>query len=327
MRANLLIEAIRGGIQEKYFDGWVMVVDKSARIVKSLEYSDYTCLMRSCEKPLQAMAAYDLGAVDKFKFDRHEIPLSFASHTGSKEHQKVLLNIMRKTGIREDQLLCGILTPADRPERERLIRENLQPGVLHNNCSGKHIFVIAACLAQGWDTTTYANPNHPVQHHINTIIKKYCNPQEMHIAFDGCDMPVHSMTLAEMGAGFAKLFDGNTQYAEILAEAIAEYPEMAGGNGRIDTSIMQASKGKLIAKGGAEGLIIVTPRHTGEALVVKVAAGVDPIRNMVVVEALRQLNWLDTDPCEDAFLSEFANVDIINHAKRKVGVYKFNFSI
>jgi len=55
MKSNLLVEVIRGQVQEKYFEGWVIVVNKDKQILKSLDYTDYKCYMRSCEKPLQAL--------------------------------------------------------------------------------------------------------------------------------------------------------------------------------------------------------------------------------------------------------------------------------
>lgn len=139
-------------------------------------------------------------------------------------------------------------------------------------------------------------------------------------------MPIHAMSLIDMGAGFAKYFDGSTKYAELIADAVTKYPLNAGGKGRIDTSIIQASKGKLLAKVGAEGLIIVTPRHSGEALVVKMASGDDYVRNKVVIEALKQLKWFDTD-VDESYVKSFMDNDIYNHAKKQIGHYQFKFNL
>lgn len=326
MKSNLLVEAIRGQVQEKYFEGWAIVVNKDKQILKSLKNVDYKCYMRSCEKPLQALCAYDFGINTQYSLTKAEIALSYASHSGSKDHIELLDKLLKKTGVGKEQLLCGIHPPLDKIERLRLLKAAKEPDVLHNNCSAKHVIILACCMAKGWDTSTYTDFDHPIQLHINKIIQEYCQVGSIKVGIDGCSMPIHAMTLIEMGGGFAKYFDGTTPYAEQIADSITEYPLLAGGEGRIDSAIIQASKGKLIAKVGAQGLIIVTPRHSGEALVVKMASGDDDMRNMVVVEALQQLKWFEND-YDEGYLEAFVDTKIFNHAKKQVGYYEFKFSL
>lgn len=327
MKSNFLVESIRGELQETQFYGWVTVVDKNQKILTSLDIPDYTCFMRSCSKPIQALCAIESNVIEKFNLDQGDIALCFSSHSGSKEHVERLKNILTKAGITEDAIQCGTHPPFDSDERTRLIREGLTPSALHNNCSAKHSYVILTCLAKGWDISTYKNFDHPVQKYINELMTLYCQPEKLFLAIDGCGMPVHGMTLTNMGAGFAKFFDGTTPGAEIIADAIAKYPHLAAGYGRIDTAIIRASEGKLISKTGAEGLIIITPRQSGKALVVKTACGNNFIRDYVAVEALRQLNWLNKPPDEDEYLSNFTKTNLYNHSKDKVGYYKFKFKL
>lgn len=326
MKANLLVEAIRGSILEKYLEGWIIVVNKDKHILKSLENSDFKCYMRSCEKPLQALCVYDLGLVDKYDISISDIALSYASHSGSRDHVEQLKSLLKKVDIKQEQLLCGTHLPLDKEERLRLLKNDEVPGVLHNNCSAKHIFILACCQHKDWDTVSYTDFNHPIQKHINNVIQRYCNVEKIEAGIDGCSMPIHAMSLIDMGAGFAKYFDGTTKYAEKIADAVTEYPINAGGKGRIDSSIIQASKGKLLAKVGAEGLIIVTPRYSGEALVVKMASGDDYIRNKVVIEALKQLKWFEND-IDESYVESFMDNKIYNHAKKQIGYYQFKFSL
>ncbi|MEW5821403.1 MAG: asparaginase [Cyanobacteriota bacterium] len=325
MQGNLLIEAYRGEVVEASFYGWVLVVNSRLNILRSLTYSDNICYMRSCEKPLQALCSKKFNAIDKYNIIESEIAMSYSSHTGSSEHINQLENILNKTGVSQNQLHCGIHPPIDKEERHRLIREGIKPSVLHNNCSAKHLFVLASCKASGWPLDNYTDPAHPVQREIIEIVKYYCQTDTLKIGIDGCSMPIHAMPLLNMGAGFAKYFDGSTEYAEILADAVSKYPHLAGGYGRIDSAIIQSSDGKLLAKVGAEGLIIVTARHTGEALVVKLSCGNDYMRNYVVIEALKQLNWLANDPLDDELLKPFSNQEIYNHAGKNIGKLRFKF--
>lgn len=327
MKSNLLVEALRAGVQEKRFYGWVLVVDKTAKIMSSLEREDFFCFMRSCEKPIQSYSAFKLGAVAKFGLEIPEIAISFASHIASSEHIKYLNGLMKKLGISESALLCGPHMPFDKKECKRLLKEDLTPSVLHNNCSGKHLFVIASCLANGWTLPDYTEFDHPVQKEITATIERFCQVKETILGVDGCGMPVHAMNLTNMGAGFAKFFDGEDNYANQIADAVTQYPDLAGGKGRIDSSIIEATKGKLIAKVGAEGLLIITPRYSGEALVVKMAAGIDYMRNLVAVEAIRQLGWFDFDVEENDLIRPFAQSKLFSHSGKEVGEYKYTFKI
>lgn len=327
MKSNLLVEALRAGIQEKRFYGWVMVVDKNVNVLSTLEQQDYFCFMRSCEKPIQSYCAFKLHAVDKFNLKPPEIALSFASHIASQEHIDYLKSIMTKLGVTERELLCGAHMPFDEAECKRLIKNDLTPSVLHNNCSGKHLFVIASCLAQGWSLPDYTEFDHPVQKEITRTIEHFCQIKDVVPGIDGCGMPVHAMNLANMGAGFAKFFDGEDHFANQIADAVTKYPHLAGGKGRIDSSIIEATNGKIIAKVGAEGLLIITLRYSGEALVVKMAAGIDYMRNLVAIEAMRQLGWFDFDIETNQIITPFAKSRLYSHSGKEVGEYKFTFTI
>ena len=322
MQSNFIVESLRGDVQEKRFYGWIILVDKNKNILQSLPLSDYTCYMRSCEKPIQALCAYELGAIEKFQITDEELAISYSSHSGSSRHVSLLKGILKKLDITEDKLLCGIHPPIDKQERHRLIKEGLKPTTLHNNCSGKHIFIIASCLAKGWPINNYTDLNHPVQKYISKLVDYYCSPEQLTIGIDGCSMPIHAMKLTEMGAGFAKYFDGTTPYAEKLANAITNYPELAGGIGRVDSAIIEVSEGKLLAKVGAEGLMIVTKRHSGQAVVIKMASGDDYMRNIVTIEVLKKMKWLHFNTETFHIIEPFAEYNIYNHAGKQIGSHK-----
>lgn len=323
MKSNLLAEVVRGELQEKRFYGWVSVFDSNANLISGLEYNDYNCFMRSCEKPIQQSALINFDGIDKYKLDQKDIAIGFASHSGARDHIDLLESLLIKTGVNKYDLQCGLHQPFDKNERYRLIRENLEPDVLHNNCSAKHIFIVATCLINGWSIYDYIDFNHPVQKYINELIEKFCKPEKMYLANDGCGMPVHGMKLSEMGAGFAKFFDGNYKEANIIADAVTKYPYLAGAKGRIDSSIIKVSEGKLIAKVGAEGLLIVTPVKSGESLVVKVSDGDNNIRNYIVIEALKQLGWLE--PTDELLF--YTQTDIYSHNNKKVAMLNFKFKL
>lgn len=127
MKSNFLVEAIRGSILEKYLEGWIIVVDKDKHILKSLDYSDFKCYMRSCEKPLQALCVYDFGLREKYDISMSDIALSYASHSGSRDHVEQLKSLLTKFDIKQEQLLCGTHLPLDKEERLRLLKDGEAP--------------------------------------------------------------------------------------------------------------------------------------------------------------------------------------------------------
>jgi L-asparaginase II len=90
--------------------------------------------------------------------------------------------------------------------------------------------------------------------------------------------------------------------------AMTAYPEMIAGPGSFDTELMRRRPGLLVAKGGAEGYHGVglaagalRPGSPALGLAVKIADGNPRAVPIVVLEALRQLGFLEADD-EEALL-------------------------
>jgi len=63
--------------------------------------------------------------------------------------------------------------------------------------------------------------------------------------------------------------------------------------GRNDLAFMQAGRGDLVTKAGADGVQVVASRSRGEALALKIADGNKVALFAATVEAMDQLGWLD----------------------------------
>ena len=86
-----------------------------------------------------------------------------------------------------------------------------------------------------------------------------------------------------------------------IVQAMQSHPEMVAGPGLFDTRLMQAARGKLVAKGGAEGYqgVALLPGALGPGspalgIALKISDGdpVDRARPLVTLEVLRQLGAL-----------------------------------
>jgi L-asparaginase II len=166
---------------------------------------------------------------------------------------------------------------------------------LHNNCSGKHIMMLGLCKLHNWDLETYDMPEHPLQKLIKEHIYQLCElKKEYPVTTDGCGVPIHAMPLENLGKGFLNLFCSK-EY-EKIKNAFLNNPYIIGGEDRTDTKIIENSE-NLIAKVGAGGLCVVVNTELEECLVVKVSDCDMKAREIITLDALKNMHWanIETD--------------------------------
>jgi L-asparaginase II len=360
MKPALLVETKRNQITEKQHFGFVLVVDKKENILLKIgDDENRHFWLRSAAKPLQASLIIKSGAYDKFNLTLQELAVCCASHAGTEEHTKTVQSILNKIGLKENALQCGVHEPIDKETQDSLIRKNLEPNQLHNNCSGKHAGMLAVCVANGWNTQNYLNFDHPLQKQITRAIAEFCNFDEknINIGRDGCSAPVHALPHYKMGVGLLNLFldksglrgsnaaplmaeraacmksqTRNAVYGEqpsyeILKKAVLENPILAGGNERLDTEIIKASSGKLISKVAAEGLCITINLEQEQALIVKILDANTTARSITTIEALKQLKWLSEEEINLPSIKKLYDLKIRNWKNQTVGEINTCFKI
>ena len=318
---ELLAFSSRGNSIETLHHGWICVLNKEKKIIyKKGNIFDYTFL-RSAAKPIQAIPIID----NNLNVSSKELAIITGSHSGSKKHLKILERFMQKHNLTLSSLKCGIHPPLDEAERIRLIKKGCSPSKLHNNCSGKHLGMLALCKTNSWDIKSYTKINHPLQQYILKTIKDLSETKKIILGIDGCSVPTFSMPIINI----AKLFSNFTnpkhnQYKEIIS-SITKNPFFIGGNGHIDTEIIKCSKGKLIAKCGAEGIMIVA--YNGNSAVIKIADGSSKIRSIVMLSLLKELNWLKKSELENPILKRVLQGNIKNHSGLITGKINTLFKI
>jgi len=156
------------------------------------------------------------------------------------------------------------------------------------NCSGKHAGMLAACVAQGWDTSNYLDPEHPLQRLVAETVSRLSDETPTAVGIDGCGAPLFAIPLEALARAFGRVNAAPAGTPEhLVASAMREYPEMVGGTGRDDTLLMRAFPG-LLVKGGAEG-VHCAALPDGRCVAVKIADGGDRARMPVLVGGLRRL--------------------------------------
>ena len=286
-----LIKYIRDGLVEEQHLGYVIVQNRVHIIDRVGESGNYPFYLRSCAKPLQASLIVDFGMDEAYHMTEEEIALCCASHAGEQCHIDVAKGLLGKLQLDESFLKCGIQMPLSKSAKEKMLLDDEQPTVLHNNCSGKHIMMLGLCKLHKWDLSNYDDPKHPLQQLIKEKIYDLCElRKEYPVTTDGCGVPIYSMPLQNMAKGYLNMFCSD-DYKKIR-NAILHNPYIMGGEDRTDTKIIENSE-NLIAKVGAGGLCIVANTETEEVLVVKIADCDMKARELVVLDALRNMHWAD----------------------------------
>lgn len=336
-----LVEVRRGGITESRHRGHIVAVVPDGQIVALLGAPETVTYLRSSAKPHQAIPLIASGAADRFGFDEKEIALACASHSGEPIHVEVVTSILNKIGLEPDALKCGVHEPFSIEAALNLKAKGEEPSVLQNNCSGKHAGMLALALHLDAPIETYNQPDNPVQLAIGDIISRFSgiSIQDIAVGIDGCGVPVFGITVKAMALMYARLvsppaeFDEKTRVAcARIVSAMMAHPEMIGGTkDRLDTEIMQAARGRLVSKVGAEGVYTVGvlpcdewPKGFGLAL--KIEDGDDHrARPVVVIESLRQLGILADESLEA--VARYAFFPVRNRAGDVVGEVTAGFKL
>jgi L-asparaginase II len=260
-----IFQLTRGDIVESVHYGSIAVVEPSGKLVAWHGNPELVTYTRSSAKPLQALAFLENGGMQHYGLTLKEVSLLCASHSGTDEHVSVVASLQAKTGVCEDNLLCGVHNPYDRVTTEAMRARGETPTPNRHNCSGKHTGMLAYAHLLGYPVDggeqTYIDPTHPVQQKILEAVAEICDlhPEQIHIGIDGCSAPNFAMPLRNTALAFARICqpaglpDRRADACRVIAKAMLTYPEMIGGPDNFDTSLMQAAQGRVICKGGAEG--------------------------------------------------------------------------
>jgi L-asparaginase II len=336
-----LVEVRRGSITESRHRGHVVAVDADGQIVARLGAPETLTYLRSSAKPFQSLPLVASGAADHFGFTEREIAIACASHNGEQIHTETVAGMLRKIGLDESALKCGVHEPFSAEAAASLRARGERPGVLHNNCSGKHTGMLALALYLGAPTESYDQTDNPVQLMIGRTVEQFSGVplEDIAVGIDGCGAPVFGVTVRAMALMYARLVlppldwpKETREAAGRIVSAMIANPEMIGGRQeRLDTVLMRAAQGGVVSKVGAEGVYTAGvlpsarwPRGLGVAL--KIEDGEDRrARPTVVIEALRQLDVLAGAALEE--LAPYASFTIHNHRGDNVGEVRANFEL
>ncbi|KAH8671222.1 L-asparaginase II [Xylariales sp. PMI_506] len=303
----------RGGIIENRHLVHAAVVDSQGRLLYAVGNPSRITLARSAAKPAQVLAILETGSFDRFEFDDADLALMCASHNSEDRHLHRTRTMLSKVGAWESDLKCGGHVALSESVNRAWIKSDFIPGGACNNCSGKHVGMIAGAKALGAPIEDYHSPQHPMQIKVREVVESVAVPVDraevVQWGLDGCNLPAPAFALeylAQMYAAFAHAADvagdaapERTKHMARIFHAMHNYPELVGGEGRYCTELMRNFKGLLVGKLGADGCYGVSIRSSeqtrklgaagGLGIAVKIEDGSIEILYAVVSEILEQL--------------------------------------
>lgn len=330
------IHVYRGDFIESSHDIHIAVVDVNGTILAT--YGDPTRLTfaRSSMKPLQVLPVVQSGAAEAYSITEKELSLFCASHSGEPFHRESVADVLAKLDLPEEKLQCGTHIPRDHESYIKLIKEGKELTPYYSNCSGKHSGMLTGCTHQKMDIDTYRDVGHPYQQQIIDSIAEVTNFDRSSIetSVDGCGVPVHQLPLSHVALGFARLAqssnweegEASTKDAlEKVRKAMTSYPEMVAGTDRFDTDLMAAFEGRIVAKGGAEGVHCFGDAETGIGVALKVEDGNSRATSVASMEVMRQLG-IGSEAIWEKLVNH-AHVPVSNARKESIGVIKPSFTL
>jgi L-asparaginase II len=301
----VLAEVVRSGFVESRHRGAVIALAADGTALLTAGTADAPMFPRSSNKPFQATAMVRCG----LKLDGELLALAAASHSGEDFHVAGVRTILSSAGLSEDDLLCPPDYPLDEHAHRAMVRAGAQPDRVHMNCSGKHAAMLATCVAAGWPTATYTDPEHPLQQEIKATIVRLAGEPVTVIGVDGCGAPLMAISVAGLARAFRAVVLAEPGTAErAVADAMRAYPEWTSGTTRPERALMQAVPGLLLKSGadGVEGFALAD----GRAGAFKIEDGAARGRVPVTVALLRMLG-ADVAPGADvAALAELATAPV-----------------
>jgi len=318
MRLHAEVLVLRGGIAESRHHVQCAVVDGRGELLAGTDDAGAVTSFRSAAKPFQLLPLVERGHADALHCSEAELAIMTASHSGSRQHLALVRGLLERIGRTSADLACGYHEPMDAESLEDVRRDPALRSPLYNNCSGKHAGMLALAKAAGWPAAGYERLEHPLQQLMLHTVAECCGvaPGSILLGVDGCSVPVFGLPLTAMALGYARLAaamaggtpgaaapDARARALQRIGRAMVAEPVVVEGTGRLATDLMLAARGRIVAKSGAEGLLLVAEPAPasgapGRGIAIKCEDGAMRAMGPAAVELLATLGVLRPEEAE-----------------------------
>ena len=197
--------------------------------------------------------------------------IACSSHNGDTEHVAAAQSILAESE-------WGLMQcPLDVPLIQ-FGRQVRRPRRWFHTCSGEHAAILRALRLRGANRAGYTLPTAPWFIEYQDKIREMIGDNDwkpLRTAKDGCGLPTVSNTVNELALLFSALVREKDD--DWIWDSMHQYPDLIGGFNRLDSTIIKAGGGRVLAKEGADGLLGLAIEHEdwpeGLGIVIKIAHG------------------------------------------------------
>ena len=277
MPATGIVEEVRGSVVEaRHRVHAVVVRTADGAVVASAGDPDFSTMLRSAAKPLQALPAVRDGVLEHFGLGDRHLAIACGSHEGTVAHAACVADLLALAGVPAGALRPrGLHAPLDPRAARLLALDGRLPSPLEHNCSGNHALFLAREAMHGRDLSAYLAADGPAQLDASTA----CAGALAHELGGGCDrcgMRAYSVPLRAAALAFGRLAAGSLpepwRAAGVrIAQAMRAAPAMVQGAGSLDTLALELPG--VVCKYGALGVFCCGSSLTGLGGALKVEDG------------------------------------------------------
>jgi len=273
--ADLEVVYTRGPMVESSHQVSVAVVAADGRLVGRAGDPELVTYWRSAAKPFQLLPLVVDGGVARFGLDRQMVALACASHNAEPLHREIGARWLAALEVPESALACGGHPSLWPPLAAEMIREGVTLTPLWSNCSGNHAALLALARLHGWPDEGYEAIPHPVQARVVESVSRWSgvDAEKLRWGVDGCTAASVALPLRGMARAYASFGVSHDNAAVTVRDAMMNEPYVIAGANRLDTELMQAWPGRVVAKIGAEGVYSVALPSLGLGIALKVHDG------------------------------------------------------
>lgn len=279
-KTPIRIEVVRGSVVESYHEVIACVVDLHAKENAVWGNDSFVTYPRSAIKMLQALPLIESGAADYYNLTEQEISFACASHCGEKIHLELAMGWLKKINQTESSLVCAGHWPVHEASAHEMIRKNMKPTPIYNNCAGKHLGIVTTCIHLKENPQGYQDYLHPSQKRLRTVLSEMMNVdyEKVPHGIDGCGILTYGVRIKDMAMGMLSLVNPQMSSSRKIAsqrilEAVKKYPAIMSGTDELSSQVMLKTQGRCVIKGGAEGVFCGLIPEKGVAFALKSVDG------------------------------------------------------
>jgi len=312
----------RGDLLDTIQYGYYCVVDENGKVVLRSGDPDARVFYRSASKPVQALPTLMKHLDEKYGLTDEETAIFAASHKGEPFHVRVLESVMKKTGLREEDMIMNASAPGETYAYDG------NPRKIYHNCSGKHLSLMLLQRELTGSVEGYHLPDSPAQILVKQTIAAMsgCDESTIGMAIDGCGVPVFSVLLKEMATAFLNLACPDlvkdpdmARAAKRISTCMNEYPELIRGSASICLTLNKDTN--IVGKSGANGVYCLGLKKERLGIAIKLIDGKPDWLTFVVRGILQKLNYENPEMMAD-LESQKAEL-IMNDTNQVVGHREF----